>query len=234
MNKISAIICAYNEEKTLENVIISVAQSNLFDEIIIINDGSTDSTNNIILKLKKSFNLIDIHFTENKGKGYAMAEGIERAGGEILVFIDADLEGIKKKHLLSLIEPIIEKKADLVMGQPIIYLFSDYKINPLKYLTGERALYKKDILPIVDRIRYSKFGVETLINLYYKASNKKMKMVLLNGIKHYIKFEKTNSSKAFMQYLQAIKQILVTAINNHNMISKIIKNNIKIIVIPKS
>lgn len=50
---ISAIICAFNEESTIENVLKAVADSNLFNEIIVVNDGSTDNTLKIIKELKK-------------------------------------------------------------------------------------------------------------------------------------------------------------------------------------
>ena len=70
--KTSAIICVYNEEKTIEDVIISVSESEMVDEIIVVNDGSTDDTEKIIKKINKSLNIKDIHFKENKGKGYAV------------------------------------------------------------------------------------------------------------------------------------------------------------------
>ncbi|PIX34283.1 MAG: glycosyl transferase family 2, partial [Bacteroidetes bacterium CG_4_8_14_3_um_filter_31_14] len=50
---ITAIICAFNEESTIENVLKAVADSNLFNEIILVNDGSTDDTGKIIKELKK-------------------------------------------------------------------------------------------------------------------------------------------------------------------------------------
>ena len=55
----------------------------------------------------------------------------------------------------------------------------DYKMNPFKSFTGQRALLKNDILPILEDIKSSKFGVETLINLYYQPHEKRVKYVML-------------------------------------------------------
>jgi len=73
MKKVSAIICAYNEEKTLKDVILSVSESLIVSEIIVVNDGSSDSTKKIIEELQKEIEITAIHLAENKGKGYAMA-----------------------------------------------------------------------------------------------------------------------------------------------------------------
>ena len=165
MKRIAAIICAYNEEKTIENVIYSVVNSKFFNEIIVVNDGSTDNTGKII-KVLNSLNVTDIHLSENKGKGFAMAVGVEKSKSEIIVFCDADLSNLKNKHFEQLITPVLNNEVDMVLGHATETLIN-YKINPFKSFSGQRALLKKDILPILNEIKTSKFGVETLINLYY-------------------------------------------------------------------
>lgn len=228
MKKVTAIICAFNEEKTIRDVILSVAASSIFNEIIIVNDGSTDRTKSIISDCKKTINFIDIHLSKNKGKGFAMAIGIENSSAEIIVFCDADLSDLRKEHFQQLIKPIVENEADMVLGQSIMDTFIDYSYNPFKSLTGERVLYKKDILPILEKIKTTRFGVETLINLYFKAHNKRVQMVLLYGLNHFIKFEKTNKIQALKQYLKEGKQIVFTYFNNYSLISIIMKNKLKV------
>ena len=104
--KVSAIICVYNEETTICNVIKSVSKTTLINEIIIVNDGSTDKTDEILKDLKKQFPFRYIVLQENKGKGYAMATGVENAQGEIIVFVDADLSNLSENHINKLIEPL--------------------------------------------------------------------------------------------------------------------------------
>lgn len=116
MKYISCIICAFNEQSTIENVIKITSDSNLFDQIIVVNDGSIDHTERKIKELKKSYSITDIHLPENKGKGYAMATGVENTNSEIIVFCDADLSDLKGEHFLQLTKPIIENEADMVLG----------------------------------------------------------------------------------------------------------------------
>ena len=161
--KTTAIICAFNEETTIKNVITTVSDY-FFDEVVVINDGSTDKTDEIICGITGLHNLKYISLPENKGKGFAMATGIENSTAEIIVFIDADLSNLTDEHFSQLISPVFYKNADMVLGQANKTLIN-YDLNPFKSFTGERSLLKKDILPIVDKMKDSRFGVETLIRV---------------------------------------------------------------------
>ncbi len=89
MEKVSAIICVFNEERTLRNVILSVAQNQYIDEIIVVNDGSTDSSRTIIDSLHDELDFKSIMLVRNMGKGYAMAVGVENAKNEILFLLNS-------------------------------------------------------------------------------------------------------------------------------------------------
>ena len=154
-----------------------------------------------------------------------MASGIENAANEIIVLIDADLSNLKDDHFWQLLIPVIEKEADMVLGQATETLIN-YKYNPFKSFTGERALLKNDILPIVEKMKHSRFGVETLINLYYQSEGKRIKYVMLEGLKHPAKFDKTNSSQAAKEFAKEGHQIALTIFKNFDLITKSIKNSI--------
>ncbi|OQX97449.1 MAG: hypothetical protein B6I20_12615 [Bacteroidetes bacterium 4572_117] len=222
--KTTAIICAFNEETTIKNVVTTVSDY-FFHEVIVINDGSTDKTDEIIRKTTGLHNLKYISLPENKGKGYAMATGIENATGEIIVFIDADLSNLTEEHFSQLISPVFYKKADMVLGQANETLIN-YDLNPFKSFTGERTLLKKDVLPIVDKMKHSRFGVETLINLYYQSEGKIVKYIMLEGLNHPTKFDKTNTPQAMKEFVQEGHQIALTAFKNFDLITKTIKNTI--------
>jgi len=224
--KTTAIICVFNEEKTVKNVITTIADY-FFDEIIAVNDGSTDKTDEILKKLNPNYDFKYIVLPENKGKGFAMATGIENATNEIITFIDADLSNLKEEHFEQLIQPVFKKEVDMVLGQANETLIN-YELNPFKSFTGERSLLKKDILPIVDKMKHSRFGVETLINLYYQSEGKKVKYVMLDGLKHPTKFDKTSKPQAVKEFVQEGHQIALTAFKHFNLITKSIKNKLKI------
>lgn len=222
MQKVSVIICAFNEERTIKNVVLSISQSLTVNEIIVVNDGSTDDTQKIIEELKKEVDIRDIHFTKNKGKGYAMAVGVEQALFDIVLFIDADLSNIVTEHINQLINPLLKEEADMVLGQATETLIN-YSINPFKSFTGERALQRKDIIPIIDKMKTSKFGVETLLNLYYQSMGKTIKYVMLKNLEHPTKFEKTSTIKATKEFLYEGHEIAATVIKNYDLIAKTLK-----------
>ena len=228
--KISAIICAYNEEETIKNVVTTVSDY-FFDEVIVINDGSTDKTDEILRGLTDLHNLKYISLPENKGKGYAMATGVENSISEIITFIDADLSNLTEEHFSQLVTPVFNKEADMVLGQPSETVIN-YAVNPFKVLTGQRTVLKSDILPILEKIKSSRFGVETLINLYYKANGKKVKYISLNGLKHPTKFQKTSVTNATKEFVAEGHEIAITLFKNydlviHGIMNKLIKEQQK-------
>jgi glycosyltransferase involved in cell wall biosynthesis len=227
MKKVSIIICTYNEERTIENVIKKCYEYNPKSEIIVVDDGSKDNTKEILKNLKKEISFKYICVSENKGKSNAMVLGVENAKNEVILFFDADISGIRKIHFQKLLDPILDEntETDMVLGVPSKTLI-DYRINPFKSLTGERALLKKDIEPILENIRNIRFGVETYINLHFLAHGKKIKYTLLEGLKHPTKFHKTSTSKAIKEFLSEGQEIAITLINNHDLITKIINNSL--------
>jgi len=225
MKSIAAIICAFNEEKTIKEV-TATACDYFFDEIIVVNDGSTDRTAEILAELSGLPRLKCITLPENKGKGYAMATGVENSTSEIIVFIDADLSNLNEEHFARLISPIFENEADMVLGQATETLIN-YKINPFKSFTGQRALLKKEILLILEDVKTSKFGVATLINLYYQSHEKRVKYVMLVDLKHPTKFQKTSRNMAISEFVKEGHQIALTVFKNFKLVSKIVNNNLK-------
>lgn len=224
MKSASAIICVYNEEKTIRDVVITACGYS-FNEVIVVNDGSTDRTDMLLRAMLHDFSFEYIVLPENKGKGYAMARGVENASNEIIVFIDADLSYLRDDHLFELLSPIKHNEADMVLGQPTETLI-DYGLNPFKSFSGQRALLKKDILPLVDDMKNSRFGVETLINLYYQSKGKTVKYVILYGLKHPTKFEKVSKQQAMMEFIKEGHQIALTVFRNFDLVTSSMKNTI--------
>ncbi len=219
MKKTTAIICVFNEQDTVGNVIISTSKEQFIDEIVVVNDGSTDNSKNIIDKLKFEFNLQVIHFDKNKGKGYAMAIGVENATHDIVVFIDADQTKITPNYTSELIKPLVNNEFEMVLGYSTVNVLTK-EINPLKILTGERALFKNDIMPILEKIKQSRFGVETLLFFYYMSVEKSIKFTRLPGLKHRDKYKKASFKEATSNYIGEGWEIVSAALKNHDLVLK--------------
>lgn len=115
----SAIVCAYNEEKHLTAVLEGLLSATFLAEIIVVDDGSKDHTAEIIKEYQQFDRIHPIFIEPNQGKGNAMAEGAATARGDILLFVDADLANWNAGYARQVLQPILEGKADMVIGYPL-------------------------------------------------------------------------------------------------------------------
>lgn len=111
--KLSVIIPAFNEEKTIGRLLELVLAEKTPKEIIVVDDGSTDGTLEIIQNYRPK--LIILKNKKNLGKGAAVRRGIKKATGDILLIQDADLEYCPK-YYRQLLQPILKGKAKVVYG----------------------------------------------------------------------------------------------------------------------
>ena len=116
-DSVTAIIPAYNEAPTIRHVIEAVKKAKV-DEIIVVNDGSTDETAEIASEAGARV----ISHKRKRGKGAAMRTGVEAAKGSIIVFIDGDLKSLTPAEVNRIINPILKGEAGFVKT-----CFSNYK-----------------------------------------------------------------------------------------------------------
>ena len=118
---ISIIIPAFNEEKrikkTIEAIIREISINKIKYEILVINDGSQDRTEEVVKGIKNE-NIKLYSFVKNKGKGSAVRYGMEKAKGNYIFFTDADLPYPPEKIITA--HTMLEKGIDAVFGMRII------------------------------------------------------------------------------------------------------------------
>jgi len=114
---IDVIIPCYNEENTIEKIILeSIKHLSSKDNLIIVDDGSTDKSNFIIRKLENKFSNINlVKHEKNLGKGAAIQTALKRVQNEIVIIQDSDLE-YNPSEYKKLINPLLKLKADVVYG----------------------------------------------------------------------------------------------------------------------
>jgi glycosyltransferase involved in cell wall biosynthesis len=113
--KISILIPVFNEAKTIKEILRRVQAVQVADEIVVVDDGSTDTTRQVLDGLKDQSNVRIFYHEQNQGKGAAVRTAIQHASGDVLIIQDADLE-YDPRDIPTLLIPIYEEMADVVYG----------------------------------------------------------------------------------------------------------------------
>lgn len=145
MPLLSVIVPVYNEVTTIKPILDMVNAVDIDKEIIVVDDGSSDGTAEV-LREQKMHNLKVIHHTSNRGKGAAFLTGLAHATGEFVIIQDADLE-YNPADYFKLLEKVKQTYADLVLGA--------------RFTKGYRGLYLH---------RLGNWLLTALMNIFFNAA----------------------------------------------------------------
>jgi glycosyltransferase involved in cell wall biosynthesis len=224
--KLSVIIPVYNEKDTVLTVLEKVSDVPVEKEIIVVDDGSTDGTGDILKQLQTAKSNKDLPIKiilkeKNEGKGAAIRHSLKEVTGDVLIIQDADGE-YNPSDYTELFVPIREGKADVVYGSR--FLSKNNKFLPLSYianrfltalvnllfkcrLTDMETCYKMFRKDIIDSIHLESSGFEIEVELTCKILKKKVR---IQEIPIYYKARKSRHGKkiGFKDGLKAIISIL--------------------------
>lgn len=127
---LSILIPAHNEQKFIANTINKVLQAPYPQqrEVIVVNDGSDDNTEEIVKQIQSRDNRVKLYYTDHQGKANALNLGVKKAKHEILLALDADSE-IKKDALMQIVQPFAKDDVGAVSG----IIRAKYVKNPLTW-----------------------------------------------------------------------------------------------------
>jgi len=187
---LSVVIPVYNEVRTIDRVIERVRDTGLPLEIVLVDDGSSDGTADVLRRYVDADDCRVIVHERNRGKGVALKTGLAAAKGDVIVIQDADME-YDPRDIRLLLQPILEDRADVVYGSRFSH--NDRPVSPLWHqganqlitfltvmasgyrFTDVETCYKmfraelvKDIVPT---LREKRFGIE--IELTLKLTRKR-------------------------------------------------------------
>jgi glycosyltransferase involved in cell wall biosynthesis len=174
MIRLSCIIPAYNEGRRIAQVLKVVTNHPLVDEVIVVDDGSTDGT----AQIAAGFRAVRvISKLANRGKSRAVCDGIRASRGAILLLLDADLEGLSPQHLTDLIVPVAKDDADFsisLRGNALL----PWRLIGLDYVSGERVLNRDIFAGQLEKIEaLPGFGLEVYMNELVVMRRHRIKVV---------------------------------------------------------
>ena len=125
--KLSIIIPVFDEETTVKEIIDRCRALPLDTEIVVVDDGSSDGTCDVLAKEDGADGVTVCYHEKNRGKGAAIRTGIEKCTGDIVVIQDADLEYVPEEFP-SLVQPIVDGYADVVYGSRFMGTHRVFKV----------------------------------------------------------------------------------------------------------
>ncbi len=209
--KVTALIPAYNEEKTISTVVEILKKNEIINEILVIDDGSSDKT----AEMARLAGAKVVSLETNQGKGAALQKGIEEIENEIIIMLDGDLIGLRNIHIENLVKPLLSNEVDMTVG-----VFNEGRgltdlaqmLSP--NLSGQRAV-KKEIIKDLKNLRNAGYGVEVALNKYVKK-NGRLKFVELPELTHLMKEEKRGFTQGIVDrgkmYWDILKVIIKSSI----------------------
>lgn len=201
---VAAVIPAHNEEATVGEVVDAARAALSVDEVIVVDNRSIDAT--ALVAADRGARVISHHIG---GKGEAMAAGVAATDKEIIVFLDADLLGLRPEHIDRLVATVL---AGAAMSCGLFdrgRLLNPVFLHVLPVLTGQRAL-RRDIFEQLPPSGARGYRVEAALNSMMKERGLPVTTFVCDGLWHRQKEEKFSTPwKGFVAKLAMLATVVV-------------------------
>ncbi len=196
---VSVVVPAYNEAGRIGAVLEPILGSRLVAEVIVVDDGSEDSTADEASR----FPVRLVRLPENRGKAAALDAGVSAAKHDVFLFLDADLVNLRTEHVDRLIRTYVDQDLDMAVG-----VFADgrrntdlaQRINP--YASGQRVLPRRLWERAKENVHEMNFGIEIALSKLAAKEGWKKEYVKLDGVTHVLKEEKRGFAKGVADRLR--------------------------------
>ena len=173
MTGLSVLMAAYNERPTIDIILTRVLAEPIVDELIIVDDGSTDGTREFLLEAADRDERIRIELHEtNRGKGAAIRTALALATGTVVIFQDADLE-YHPSDYAAVIEPIVRGRTRVAYGSRVLRRQNRYPTDSFRigsFLVTRAANLLFDCRLTDEPTCYKAFDASLLKSLPLKAT----------------------------------------------------------------
>ncbi len=203
-NKISVVIAAFNEAPRIADVLKVVENHPLIDEVIVINDGSVDNTSQVVRK----FNVKLIENEKNIGKTLSVKKGIDAAKNDLIMLLDADLQGLTEKSIEKLANPVLTGQVDWTLSYRN-NSFLIMKLLQLDWISGERVIPRKFLMdPLISSRPEVGYSLEVLMNKSLLGNRRSFQSVYLKNVINTRKSEKVGFRAGTYNDFAVIGQML--------------------------
>jgi glycosyltransferase involved in cell wall biosynthesis len=179
------IIPAFNEARTIGQVLAVVRQVDAAREILVVDDGSTDGTADVVRAAQQVDPRLQlIVLPRNQGKAAAVVAGANLSHHDVLVLLDADLVGLRPEHIDQLIEPVLQHNyamSSVVLRQGDGQL--DWAHWPTPILSGQRCLRWR-LFRNCAGLETARWSIEVAFNLHARQQRYRVRWIDWYGVGH--------------------------------------------------
>lgn len=192
MATVGIVIPAYNEGENLHRVLQVVCATAWPGQIVVVDDGSVDETAAVAARYAaQDARLHLLRLPQNRGKAGAMLAGVQALTTDLVVFLDADLIGLRPDCVSALCAPVLAGQCEMTVAlfhRGGLCTDGAHKLAPI--LSGQRCLPTPEARAVLNGLADSGYGVETALSLHAKRTGWRVRYVPWRGVSHVMKEQK--------------------------------------------